>query len=226
MSTRIDGYQRIRAVLDVQEKRGTLTDILTGAPARFARGARLRFEFLLKHGSELADPSLISASRLRVLSSSDPDSALAMDKTIGPSFMNPGITEADWDTNEADKCHLRFEFVAAETAEGVFSGTLSDDDTPHWLLLTHGAGEDLLFAGLVNSFDAAIGTAGTPPTTGTAATLDQIRALLEATLQNYVKFTGNPAGATIELTSGATRKVAKIGADDEGNIYTGTQPTD
>ncbi len=226
MTMRIDGFSRVRAVLDLSDKRGALTDVLSGGPARFARGARVRFELLLKQGDDLADPSLIDAARLRILSSSSPDSALGIDATIGPSAMNRGVTEEDWDTGEPDKCHLRFELTASQTAEGVFAGSpLANDDFDHWLLLTYGAADDFLFAGTVKSFDAGTGAAGVPPSSPTAASLDQVRAYIDAALANYVRFSGNPAGALVEFTSAVGAKKVKIGADDSGDLYVGTQTT-
>lgn len=225
MSQRIDGYSRIRTEIDISEKTGTLSDALSGGACRFARGTRVRFEFLLMQGNALADPSQIAAARLRLLSNEDPDSALGMDKTIGPSLINAGVTLVEWKTGEPDKCHLRFEFSSSETAEGVFAGTLADADDDHWFLLTHGAGDDFLFAGLVKSFDAAMATAGVPPSSPTAASIEQVRAYVDAALAQYVKFVGNPPGATAEFTSGVAQKKVKIGADDNGELYVGTQTT-
>jgi hypothetical protein len=188
----------------------------------------LRFEFLLVHGpsAELADPSLIAAARLRVLSSEDPDSAIGIDKTIGPSYINAGVTAAQWASGEPEMCHLRFELTSSETAEGVFAGTLADADADHWFLLTHGSGDAFLFASKVKSFDAGYTASGTPPLSGTAASIEQVRAYLDAALAQYVKFVGNPPGRKLELTSGVGGKVVQLGADDEGNFSTGTQPTD
>lgn len=226
MALRIDSCSRIRTVLDLAAKTGPLTDFFSGAAIRFARGSQLRFEFLLKFGNGLADPSLIAAARLRVLSSSDPDSAVGIDKTIGPSYINAGTTEAQWETGEPDMCHLRFELTSSETAEGVFTGTLADPDSEHWFLLTHGSGDAFLYSDIVRSFDAGYTASGTPPLSGTAASLEQVRAYLDAALAQYVKFVGNPAGRKIELTSPVGGKIVQLGADDEGNFSTGTQPTD
>lgn len=225
MSQRIDGFSRIRTELDISEKYGPMGDVFTGAAARFGRGARLRFEILLRQGSEIADPSLIDAARLRVLATSYPDSAIAINKAIGPAYINAGVTEEEWDTNEPDKCHLRFELTASETGEGVFGGGLADADVPHWFLLTYGAGEDLLFFGTVNSIDAGYTSSGTPPLAGTAASLDDVRAYIDAALTNFVRFSGNPAGAKIEFQAETSGKKVKIGADDNGEFDVKTKTT-
>jgi len=224
MSFRFDGFTRIRAALELSEKKVTLTDAISGGAVPFFRGARLRFEFGLFYKGEIADASLITAARLRILSDSDPDSALAMDKTIGPAEMNTGIDIDDWNGGESADAHLRFEFTATEAAEGAFTGTLDDGDVPHWFLLTSGVNEDFLGAGTVISFDGGYNpAAGSPPAVGTGATVDQINAILQAALSNVVKYTGNPAAATIELTAPTTGKKVKLGCDDEGNFITDTQ---
>lgn len=212
--------------VDIVAKTGAVTEKLNGGQCIFGRGSALRFEFLLRAGAEIADPSLISVAHLRVLSNSDPDSAIAIDKTIGLSAMNAGVTEAQWDTGEPAMSHLRFELTSSETAEGVFTGTMADAGQEHWFLLTHGAGDVLLFSGIVRSFDFGATAAGTPPLSGTAATLEQVSAVINAALQNVVKFTGNPAGATVRLQSPTTGLFVQLGADDQGNFSTGTQPTD
>jgi hypothetical protein len=226
MSARIDSFSRVRAILDLQQKTGQITDALTGAAAIFPRGAAVRFEFLLMHGSELADASTIAAARLRVLSDHDPDSALGIEKTISSTSMNPGTTLAQWEAGDPSHAHLIFELTSSETAEGVFTGTITDESHKHFFQVTHGAGFSLLYAGLVNSFDAGYNpAAGTPAVTGSGATLEQIRALLEATLVNVVKFKGNPNGATIELSSPNGTYKVKLGTDDNGDVYTPTQTT-
>lgn len=226
MSFRLDGFTRIRSKIELSRKRVDLSDVISGDPGRFPRGARLRFEFGLFYKDIIADPSNISASRLRLLSSSDPDSALGMDKTISSSAMNPGITQADWDTGEASKAHLIFEFTAVECAEGVFAGTLLDTDTQHWFLLTYGVGDDFLMSGTVLSFDGGYNpAAGTPPATSPGATVDQIQAIFSATLADVVRFKGNPAGATIELLAPTSGKKGKWGMDDDGNFFEDTQTT-
>lgn len=226
MPYRIDDYSRIRMEVDIVAKTGPVVEVLNGGQCIFGRGSKLRFEFLLKAGEEIADPSLISVAHLRVLSSEDPDSAIAIDKTIGPSAMNAGVTQAQWDAGDPAMAHFRFELSSSETAEGVFAGTMADAGQKHWFLLTHGAGDDLLFAGVIQSFDFGSNAAGTPPLSGTAATLEQVSAVINAALQNVVKFTGNAAGKTIELTSPTTNLKVQLGADDAGNFSTGTQPTD
>lgn len=226
MAFRIDGFSRVRVALDISEKTGILSDQLSGTAARFARGSRVRFEFALFHGADLADPSEIAAARLRVLSSNDPDSAIGIDKTIDPTAINAGITLAQWDAGEAEHCHLAFELTSSETAEGVFNGTLADADVKHWFLLTYGAGDDFLFAGEVESFDAGYTASGTPPLSGTAASIEQVRQIVEALTANVVRFDGNPAGARVSLTSPSGQKYARLGCDDAGNFDTGTQPTD
>jgi len=226
MAFRIDGFSRVRAALDLSGKTGPLTDALNDGPLRFARGARTRFEFLLKHGETIADPSLISVARLRVLSTSDPDSVVALDKTISVTSINAGVTQDQWDAGEPDMAHLRFEFTSSETAEGVFTATLADSDADSWFLLTYGSGDDFLYAGLVKHFDAGYTSAGTPPASGTAATIEQVRSTVEAMLANVVRFEGNPAGAKIALTSAVGGLKVRLGCDDAGNFSTGTQPTD
>jgi len=221
---RIDGFSRIRATLDISKKTGALSDVLCGDAARFARGARLRLELLLVHGQELADPSLIDAARLRILSTDDPDSAIAVNKAIGPSAINAGVTLEEWDAGEPDKCHLRFELTAGEVAEGVFTGTLADA-SQHWFLLTYGAGEDLLFAGTVGSFDGGYTASGIPPLAGSGASLDDVRSFITAALNNYVKFSGNPKGATIRLDAPVADKRILVGCDDNGDPSFSTQTT-
>ena len=228
MSHRIDNYTRVRVALDLSGKTGSLpvSDVRSGGRAQFPRGGPTRFEFLLMYGNELSDPSVIAAARLKVLSSGDPDAAIGINKTIGPSMINAGVSLEQWDTGEPDMCHLRFELSSSETAEGVFAGTLADADQDHWFLLTHGAGDVFLYSGIVKSFDAGYTASGTPPLSGVAASLADVQAYVDAALQQYVKFTGNPPGWRIDLESPTTGKHVKLGADDEGNFSTGTQPTD
>ncbi len=225
MPYRIDNYSRIRAELDISKKTGrAITDKLSGDPGRFGRGSNLRLEFLLKHGGVIADPSNVAAVRLRVLSTEDPDSTLAIDKTIGPTEMNPGITQDEWDTGDPSKAHLIFQLTSSETAEGVFTGALADSDVEHWFLLTYNADASLLFAGTVKSFDAATGAAGTPPLSGTAASVEAVAAMINAMAGGFVKYVGNPPGRTLELT-GSNGHKTQWGTDSEGNPIIGTQVT-
>lgn len=221
MSFRID-ESRVRIEIDTAAKTGIAADVISGDAARFARGARLRIELGLFYKDQLADASTVTTARLRIFSVNDPDGAVAMDKTIGVTFMNPGLTQDDWDTGESAKSHFRFEFSAAETAESAFGGTL-EDTSDHWFLLTQGANDDFLFAGTISSFDAGFSPSGVlPPGSGTAATLEQVAALLQATLQGYLKI-DNDAGVTAGFVSPAGRKI-RIGAADDGTILTETQP--
>jgi hypothetical protein len=222
MSFRID-ESRVRIAFDTAAKTGIAADVISGDAARFARGARLRIECGLFYKEGLADPSLITSAHLRIFASGSPDAALAMDRIIGATKMNPGINQAQWDAGESANAHFLFEFSAAETSESAFGGGLANETT-HWLLLTQGPNEDFLWAGMITSFDAGYNPAGgTPPVTGAGATLDQVAALLQATLQGYLKII-NDAGITVTFTSPSTGKLVKIGANDDGTVLTETQP--
>lgn len=227
MSYRYDGYTRIRAALELSDKALlTISDVNNDA-AKFPRGGKVRFEFGLFWNDEIIDASAIDAARLRILSTEDPDSAIAIDSITSGAVvtLNTGITQDDWDTGEPAKAHLVFEFPASQTAEGVFTGTLTDAATKHWFLLTAGASNDFLVSGIIESFDAGLAASGAAPGVGTTATVEAVEALLAQRLANFVKFRGNTPGATIELTSPTTGKIAKIGVDDEGNLITPDQVT-
>ncbi len=227
MATRVD-IPRIRCKIDLSEKTGTLVDTISGGNFNYPRGSDQRWEFGLFFGEELADTSLLTTARLRLRTTGDPDApSLAVDKSIGVTSMNSGITLAQWNAGEPSHAHLAFEFTAAELAESVY-GTPepSDSGQQHWLLLTHGATDRHLFGGVVTSFDAGHDASGNaPPSSPTNISKEEVQALFAALAAQFVKYRGNPAGATIELTSGSTGKLIKIGADDEGNIVNLTQPT-
>ncbi len=224
MSFRLDGFSRIRAELPFAAKVGVLNDVISGQAAVFGRGNKLRFEFLVTYKDEPADCTQLTNARLRILSSDDPDSALAMSKTIGPANIHGDITLEQWQAGESQHAHLIFEFDATETAEGLFTATLADTATDHWFIIDFDTGSSLVYAGTVKSQDVGNNpAAGTPPTNGTGATLEQIRAEFAAALTNVVRFNGNPAGATIELVAPTTGLKIKLGADDEGNLLTPTQ---
>lgn len=226
MSYRYDGYTRIRAALELSDKALLNISDVNSDAAKFPRGGKVRFEFGLFWNDEIIDASAIDAARLRILSTEDPDSALAIDSITSGAVvtLNTGLVQADWDTGEPAKAHLVFEFPASQTAEGVFAGELADGATKHWFVLTAGASNDFLVAGIIESFDAGLAVAGTPPVSGTTATVEAIEALLQQKLANFVKFAGNPPGARVELTSEGGQ-IVKLGADDEGNFITRTTPT-
>lgn len=224
MSVRIPNTQRIRAQLDNFQLKGVLNNALTDAAAIFARGSKLRFEFALFYGEEIADPSQITTARLRILAGSDPDDAVAMDKTIGIDQMNLGITAGQWVAGEQNHCHLAFEFLAAETAESVF-GALADEST-HWFQLTYGPDDTTWFCGTLKSIDPGYDAPGNaPPAAGQSVTRDEVAAMLAAFAQSFVKFKGNPAGATIQLTAPSSGKIGEIGIDDDGNWIQPNQVT-
>lgn len=227
MSYRYDGYARLRAKLELSDKRLVSIADFAGDPARFPRGAKVRFEFLFTFNGEIVDMSALDAPRLRILSDSDPDSALAIDSTNATTVTVKGdVTEAQWDTGDPAMCHCSFAFSSVYTAEGVFTGTLADGEVDHWFLISAGAGADFIACGLIKSFDAGYNpAAGTPPSVGSGASLADIEALLNLRFANVVKFSGNPAGKTIELTSPSGAYVIKLGTDDSGDIYTPTQVT-
>lgn len=227
MSYRYDGFTRIRAALELSDKALLNISDVNNDPAKFPRGGKVRFEFGLFWNDEIIDASAIDAARLRILSNEDPDSTLAIDSITSGAVvtLNTGITQADWDTGEPAKAHLVFEFPASQTAEGVFAGTLADAATKHWFVLTAGASNDFLVAGIIESFDAGLAVSGAAPGVGTTATVEAIEALLRQQLANFVKFKGNPPGATVELTAPTTGKIGKIGLDDEGNLITPNQVT-
>jgi hypothetical protein len=102
---------------------------------------------------------------------------------------------------------------------------LADADENHWFRLTHGSGDALLFAGTVKSFDAGYTASGTPPLSGTAASIEQVRSYIDAALAQYVRFVGNPAGATIETTSAVGGLKTKVGTDSNGDFGVITQTT-
>lgn len=219
--------QRIRVKVDVNLKtgQGAITDAISGDVPKFARGAALQIEVGLFFADTILDASNISAATCVIKSGTDPDDSVAMTKTIGPTGMNRGLTLEDWDTGEADKAHLIFLFTAAETADGVF-GT-PEDTAQHWIVLSgltddDGTDTDVFgFGSSIKSFDAGLTTLGAPPAGQTAASMEQIT----AALQDFVKKVGSP-GDTITLVSGATRRQVKLAATDDGQLSTGTQPTD
>jgi hypothetical protein len=224
MSYRFDGFARVRVALELSDKRLASLSDFGGDPARFPRGAKVRFEFLFLYNGEIVDTSLLSLPRLRILSTEDPDSALAIDSNNGTVYTKGDVTLAQWQTGDPAMCHFSVEFTSTYTQEGVFTGTLADEDSNHWFLISAGAGADFVAAGLIKSFDAGYNpAAGTPPATGTGATIESIEALITARLAGVVRFSGNPAGAVIELTSPSAAYKVKVGSDDEGNLYTPTQ---
>ncbi len=226
MSYRIDGFARVRQAIELSDKElPSLTDV-NGDPCRFPRGAKVRFEFAFFYDDVLADASQIVLPRLRIFDTSDPDSVLALDSNSATVRVLGTLTDAQWQSGDPAMAHVVVEFPASQTAEGVFTTPPADGDTEHWFLLTWGTGGDFLACGKVKSFDAGYSAAaGTPPVAGSGATIEAIESLLNATLDGFVKFRGNPAAREIELTS-AGGKIVKIGADDNGNLSTGTQPTD
>lgn len=226
MSYRFDGYARVRVALELSDKRLLSLADVAGDPARFPRGAKVRFEFLLLYNNEIVDASALDTPRLRILSTEDPDSALAIDSNSGTVRVKGDVTLAQWQTGDPAMCHFSVELSSTYTAEGVFTGTLADTETPHWFLISAGAGGDFVACGLINSFDAGYNPAsGTPPTVGSGASLADIEALLNLRFANVVKFSGNPAGKRIELTSDSGSFVWKLGVDNNGDPYTPTQVT-
>lgn len=224
MSFRIDGYSRVRCKIELSDKRLLNLNDVNGDPARFPRGAKVRFEFGLFFNDEIADASLLSLPRLRIFDTSDPDSTLAIDSNSGTVVVNGGLTQAQWDTGDPDKAHITCSFTSSLTSEGVFTTPPADGDVDHWFLLTFGSGADHLASGLLKSFDAGYNPAGgTPPASGTSATLEAIDALINAKLSDVVRFKGNPAGATIELTSPGAAFRVKVGCTDDGDLNTPTQ---
>jgi hypothetical protein len=228
---RID-IPRIRCKVDLGKKTGTLTDVISGEPFYFPRGSDLRLEFGLFFGDEIADISQITTARLRIRRNQSPDSEtslIAVDKTIGLTSMNTGLTAAAWDEGDQNAAHFIFEFEAAELAESVFgddpdpeaSGSdsgLADEQQGHWLMLTNGATDRHLWAGVVRSFDAGYGTTGNaPPADPANISKAEVDALLSAFAQQFVKYVGNPRGSTVELTSPSGAYKFKVGCDDEGN---------
>lgn len=224
MSFRFDGYTRIRAKLDLSDKFLTSITDVNGDAAVFPRGAKLRFELGLFYADEIVDASQIALPRLRVLSTNDPDSALGMDSNSATVRVKGDLTLEQWLGNDPANAHIVIEFPAAQTAEGVFTGTLADGDSEHWFLLTDGLGADFIAAGIIKSRDGGYNpAAGTPPATGAGADIASIEALINAKLANVVHFTGNPAGATIELLSPNGLYKVKKGADNNGDELTETQ---
>lgn len=218
MSFRYDGYTRIRAELELSDKHLPNLSDVNGDAARFPRGAKLRFEFGLFYNGVLIDASQIVAPRLRVLTDGDPDSALGMDSNGAVVRTKGDLTAEQWASADPAMAHIVIEFTAPQTAESVFGGGLADANTEHWFLLTDGVGADFIVSGILKSYDGGYNPAGgTPPATGPGADMAAIEALINAKLANVVKFQGNPAGATIELTSPTTGKKGKVGLDDEGN---------
>lgn len=226
MPFRFDGFTRIRAKLELTDKLlRNLVDVNDDA-ARFPRGAKLRFEFGLFYNNIIIDASQIVLPRLRVLDTSDPDSALALDSNLATVRVNGSVTQEQWDSDDPAMAHIVAEFTASQTAEGVFTTPPVDGDTDHWFILTAGAGADFIASGTVKSFDGGYNPAGgTPPAGGSAATIESIEALLNARLANFVRYVGNPAGATIELTAPSSGKTGKLGLDDEGNLIAPNQVT-
>jgi len=225
MPFRYDGFTRIRAALELTDKRLLGLVDVNGDAARFPRGARLRWEFGLFYNNEIIDASQIVLPRLRILDTSDPDSALALDSNLATVRVNGGITLAEWQTDDPDKAHIVVEFTSSQTAEGVFTTPPADPDVEHWFILTAGTGADFIASGTIKSFDGGYNPAsGTPPVGGTGATVEAIQALLNATLAGFVKYKGNPAGATIELSSD-NGLLGKVGVDSEGNWMQPNQVT-
>ena len=225
MSYRIDGYARVRQAIELSDKLLPALADVNGDPARFPRGAKVRFEFGLFYNDTLADASQIILPRLRIFDTSDPDSVLALDSNSGTVRVKGSLTSAQWLAGDPADAHIVVEFSASQTAEGVFTTAPADGDVEHWFLLTYGAGGDFLAAGKVKSFDAGYTASGTPPAGGTTATVEAIQALIDAQLAGVVRFKGNAAGHEIELTS-ANGKLVRYGVDDNGNPSFATQPVD
>ncbi len=227
MSYRIDGFARLRQAIEMSDKLLPSLSDVNGDAARFPRGRKVRFEFGLFYDELIADASLIEQPRLIVFSTTSPASVVAIDSNNGEVRVNGGLTKAQWDTNDPAMAHIVVELPAILTADGVFTTAPSvTGDTEHFFTLIWGAGGDFIASGILKSFNpGATGVVGTPPVGGTTATIEAIDALLNARLANFVKFRGNPAGHTIELTSPSTAKTGKIGIDDEGNWITPNQVT-
>lgn len=218
--------QRVRLAVDIGNKsgRGAIVDAITGGRPKFARAAGLQIEVTLLYNGAVIDISNIPSATCTIKSGEDPDDSTAMTRTIGPERMNRGITDDEWLTGEADKCHFLFVFSSSETADGVF-GTPTDEDT-HWLVLSgltddDGVDVDVFGVGLIDSFDAGLSAVGAPPGGETAATMAQITALL----QDYIKKINEP-GVTVTFVSPTTGRRVKFGAADTGDPIIDTQPQD
>ena len=94
MSYRFDGYARVRVALELSDKRLLSLADVAGDPARFPRGAKVRFEFLFLYNGEIVDASALDTPRLRILSTEDPDSALAIDSNSGTVLVKGDVTLA------------------------------------------------------------------------------------------------------------------------------------
>jgi hypothetical protein len=227
MAFRYDGYARVRCKLELSDKRLLTIADFAGDPARFPRGAKVRFEFLFTFNGEIVDMSALLAPRLRILSTEDPDSALAIDSNNATAITIKGdVTQDQWDSGDPAMAHCTFAFDSVYTAEGAFTGTLDDGETKHWFIITAGAGADFLVCGHLISFDAGYNpAAGVPPSGGSGATITDIEAILKSALANVVRFQGNPAGASIELLAPGSGRKVKLACDDEGNFQANTQTT-
>jgi hypothetical protein len=217
--------QRVRLAIDLASKKVVdLSDAVSGDPAIFARAAALQIEVGLFYNAQIIDISNIVSASIAIKSAEDPDDAVAMTKTIGPNAMNKGLTQTEWETQEADKAHFIFTWLSTETADGAF-GTPADT-AKHWLVLSGLTDDDQLDAdlfgcGKISSYDAGLSALGAPPAGQTAASMEQIT----AALQDFVKKVNEP-GVTITLVSGVTQRRVKLTATDTGDFYPETQPVD
>lgn len=218
--------QRVRLGIDVGVKRGlgALQDRITGEGGQFARSAGVQFEIALLYNNQVIDISNVLDAVLEIKATNDPDAALAMTKTIGAASMNRGLTDAEWETGEASKCHFLFTFSSTEAAESVF-GTPADTED-HWLVLwghtdDDSVDKDVFGVGSIKTFDAGIsGAVVSPPAAEGGVTLTQLGAMM----QDFIKRVNEP-GVSITLVSQATQQRVKLYADDNGDFATDTQVT-
>lgn len=215
--------QRVRVKVDTNLKTGSgsILDAISGGLPKFARGAALQIEVGLFFADQVLDISDITAATCVIKAAAAVGGADAMTQTIGVNAMNKALTDEEWATGEAGKCHFLFTFSSAETADGVF-GSPSGEVT-HWINF-NGLTDDRVLFGFgpyIQTHDAGFIQLGAPPAGQTAVSVAE----MEAKLQSFVKKIGDP-GDTITLVSPTGVGRAKLAADEAGNLSTGTNPAD
>ena len=159
---------RIRLEADAAKntENDAMKDVLWNATPHLWRGNDVQFEIgLFVAGTIVDDVNNIESLTVEVRPSSDRTGTPVMTKTLQAGDLNSPPTQAEWDTQDATKCHALVVFTGDETNVNLGTAT----SVAYWLTVsvvtTDSPGRDITvgFSTLTIEEDGA-GAAGSPPT--------------------------------------------------------------
>lgn len=192
--------QTIQATLDIGKRRQGLLPATPTESLKFARASGLRIEVTITQGSSVVDITNLTSLTMEAKQTNAPNGTLAMVRTVGAGELTPvDGASAGWLNHEAGVCHAAFLFSVAETSDGVFGASGSDDEKTHFVTFYGTLKDDTerceLGTGILTSYNAGVtGAVVSPPAGQTLPSLEQIQAML----QGYVPF-NVPAGKVVRF---------------------------